>query len=350
MESEERPAGRGEGIRKGGRFLLVLASFIIVIAGMRAARSFLVPILLSAFIAFLCWPPIRRLQAWKLPPWAAVTIVMLGLLAVLLGVSAIVGNSIAEFSANIGTYEKELDGILAKPISWLQKHRVNVSMEEVRKTIHPERVFVFVASTLAGILGALSDLLVILLITVFMLVEAEGLPTKLRMMDRDPDADITGYAAVTKAINDFLHVKTLISLFTGATIALFLAILGLDYPALWGLIAFLFNFIPNIGSFIAAIPAVLLALITKDASTALVVTIGYVTVNLLVGNVIEPRMMGKKLGLSVFVTVLSLIFWNWVLGPLGMLVSIPLTMIVKILLEHSDDLRPIAILLGPAEE
>lgn len=122
---------------------------------------------------------------------------------------------------------------------------------------------------------------------------------------------------------------------------------GIDYALLWGVLAFLLNFVPNIGSIIAAVPAVLLALIQLGPFSALMTAMGYLIANMVMGNIIEPRYMGKGLGLSTLVVFLSLVFWGWVLGPVGMLLSVPLTMLMKIALESSDETRWLAILMGP---
>jgi predicted PurR-regulated permease PerM len=123
----------------------------------------------------------------------------------------------------------------------------------------------------------------------------------------------------------------------------------LDFPVLLGLIAFLMNYIPTVGSIIAAIPAVLLSLIlVGTAGHAVLVTLGYVVVNTLFGNILEPNLMGRRLGLSTLVVILSLLFWGWAWGPLGALLSVPLTVVVKIWLENTHDLKWVAILLDKA--
>jgi predicted PurR-regulated permease PerM len=152
----------------------------------------------------------------------------------------------------------------------------------------------------------------------------------------------------TESVNRYLALKTLFSLLTGVAIWIWLSILGVDFSLLWGLVAFLLNFVPNIGSIIAAIPAVLLALIQLGMGSALLASLGYVVVNVVVGSIIEPKFMGRGLGLSTLVVFLSLVFWGWVLGPVGMVLSVPLTMIVKIALESHEDTSWIAIILGSA--
>ena len=144
-----------------------------------------------------------------------------------------------------------------------------------------------------------------------------------------------------------MAIKTLISLATGVIVTLMLLIIGVDYPLLWGLLAFVLNFVPNIGSIIAAVPAVLLAVIQLGVIYALITAMAYFILNLFMGNVIEPRFMGRELGLSTLVVFLSLLFWGWLLGPVGMLLSVPLTITARIALDSRDDTRWIAILLGP---
>ena len=133
---------------------------------------------------------------------------------------------------------------------------------------------------------------------------------------------------------------------TGIAVTIGLMLLGLDYFLLWGLLAFLLNYVPNIGSIIAAIPAVLLAVVQLGMFKALLVAAIYLAVNIIMGNAVEPKLMGHKLGLSSLVVFLSLVFWGWILGPIGMLLSVPLTMIVKIALEVNDSTRWLAILLS----
>jgi predicted PurR-regulated permease PerM len=146
-------------------------------------------------------------------------------------------------------------------------------------------------------------------------------------------------------VQRYLAVKTTVSLVTGAAIAIWTGLVGLDFALVWGLLAFLLNYIPTIGSIIAAAPAVLLATVQLGLGPALLVGVGFLVVNTVLGNIVEPALMGRAVGLSTLVVFTSLVFWGWVWGPVGMLLSVPLTMIVKIFLENSDELRWIAVLL-----
>jgi predicted PurR-regulated permease PerM len=147
-------------------------------------------------------------------------------------------------------------------------------------------------------------------------------------------------------VKRYMSIKAMVSLITGVIVYVALKIIGVDYPLLWSLLAFLLNFVPNIGSIIAAVPPVILALVQLGSLSALMVALVYVAINMIVGNWIEPRYMGKGLGLSTLIVFMSLVFWGWILGPVGMFLSVPLTMLLKIAFETSEDTLWISILMG----
>jgi len=200
---------------------------------------------------------------------------------------------------------------------------------------------------LSSVGGLFANTFLILLTVIFMLLEASSLPGKLRAMLDDPEGSFGQLERVVDDIKRYMAIKAATSLLTGVAVALWLWAVGVDFPILWGTLAFFLNFVPNIGSFIAAVPAVLLAWIQLGTPGAVWSLIGYLVVNNLVGNFIEPRFMGRGLGLSSLVVFLSLVFWGWVLGAVGMFLSVPLTMTVKIALDAREETRWIAILLGP---
>jgi len=181
-----------------------------------------------------------------------------------------------------------------------------------------------------------------------MLLESKHFSSKIELISKGNDT-YTHIQAITSQIKEYMVLKAIISIFTGLIIWISLIIIGTDYAFLWALIAFLFNFIPNIGSIIAAVPAVLLTLVQLGPISALIVTFLYVGVNIIIGSIIEPKIMGKGLGLSTLVVFLSLIFWGWLLGIVGMLLSIPLTIMIKIILDDNENTRWLSVLLGQGE-
>jgi AI-2 transport protein TqsA len=332
------------------KVIVVLAALVIVLAGVKAASVIVVPFLLSVFIAMACSPIINLAGRYKIPRWLSVILVIL--LIVIFGfmLAGLVGQSMNEFSQNMPKYRQQL----AEEFSWVanQLGRFNISIDkqQLLSYMDPGIAMNMATNLLTSLGGVLTNFLLILLTVVFMLFEAESVPRKIHIALDDPTMRIQQVDKFLTSINNYLVIKTLVSIATGLIIGLWLSFLGVDHYLLWGVLAFLLNYIPNIGSIIAAIPAVLLAFVQLGPTTAGLAALGYVLSNTIMGNVIEPRYMGRGLGLSTLVVFLSLIFWGWLLGTVGMLLSVPLTMIVKIALESGDDTKWIALLLASENE
>jgi predicted PurR-regulated permease PerM len=325
------------------------AAVVVVIAGLKAAASLVIPILLAALIALICVPPVRRLQAAGVPTLPAVLLVFAVVALVLLLVSAIVGSSVRSFNAALPAYRANLDAVVHDRLAPLLGERF-ASSERLAEAFDTGGVMQLVGNLTTALLGLVSSTLLILVIAALMLFEASALPAKLRRAMGGPQADISDYEGMARAVFAYMSIKAVLSFATGALATLITWVAGVDFPLLWGLLAFLFNFVPSVGSIIAAIPPILLALLQDGVPTGAGVAAGYLVINVAIGTVLEPRVMGRRLGLSTLVVFLSLVVWGWVLGPVGMLLSVPLTMVVKIVCESREELRFVAILLGPASE
>ena len=213
--------------------------------------------------------------------------------------------------------------------------------------VDPGAALGFVALLLNALREVLTSSLLILLTVVFILLEVSTFRTKLRRAFDVPEATFPAINLFVAGMKQYFFIKTLTSLITGTLIAVWLSAVGVDFPLLWGFFAFLLNYIPNIGSFVAAIPATLLALVQISAGAALTAALGFLIVNVSVGNLLEPRWMGQGVGLSPLVVFLSLLVWGWILGPVGLLLSVPLSVTLKIALESSEETLWIAVLMGP---
>jgi predicted PurR-regulated permease PerM len=258
----------------------------------------------------------------------------------------LVGDSVKDFSAALPLYQARLQEEIQGLIAWLGRIGLEISDQVLLEYFDPGAIMRIVGKTLTRLGGVLTNAFFILLTVIFILLEASSFPDKLRAILGPTNPTLANFEKITNDVKGYMARKTLVSLATGICIAIWLAVVGVNYPLLWGLLAFFLNFVPNIGSIIAAIPAVLLAFIQLGVSSALLAALGFLIVNVMIGNVIEPRFMGRGLGLSTLVVFLSLVFWGWVMGPVGMLLSVPLTLTVKIALESNEDTRWIAILLG----
>ena len=323
-----------------------MAAFIVVVAGMRAAESLLVPFLLSLFIAVIVTPLLSWLKSRGLP--SAVAIILIMVLIVTFGavIGAIVGSSISDFRGELPQYQERLllfsDG--------LQQHLaamgVQIEVSQLREVFNPSRALTMAGNTLASFGNLMTDSVLILLTVMFILSEEMNFAEKFRYAFDEGGKTMEALERFTKSINKYMALKTLISLATGFTAMIAMMIVGVDYPVLWGLLAFLLNFIPTLGSLLAAIPPVILALVQLGVGDAIVVAVIYMSINTVIGSIVEPRFMGQGLNLSALVVFLSLVFWGWVLGSVGMLLSVPLTMTVKIALESFEDTQWIGVMLG----
>ncbi len=338
MQSSSKPVGIP--------ILVMLAAFVVVVAGIRAAEAIVVPFLLSVFIAVISAPALLWLENKRVPRWLSMIVVLGAIILIAVILSILIGSSIKDFSQDIPQYQERLSGLLLQITGWMNKFGIDLSTNTLLSYLNPGAAMQLVADMLNGLGSVFGNIFLILLTVVFILFEASSVPHKLRVGLPNADESLSAFSVIANNVNRYLAIKTITSLSTGVIVAIALAIIGVDYPLLWGIIAFLFNYIPNIGSIIAAVPAVLLALLQLGPGGALAVTVVYVVVNVLIGSMLEPKMLGRQVGLSTLVVFLSLVFWGWVFGPVGMFLSVPLTMTAKIALESDARTRWLAILLG----
>lgn len=337
----------GDGTRAGSGYLVSAAAFVIVVAGMREAQGLLVPFLLSIFIAIIAAPALSYLTSHRIPTGIALVLVIASIAGggMLLGV--LIGSSVDDFSAQLPEYQQKLHQQTQALRQWLEKIGVDVPEAALSKLVDPRKAMTMAAQGLSSLGSLLTNTFLILLTVIFILLEASSFPAKLHRILKNPAHSYPTFEQFVYTIKRYMAIKTLTSLLTGLLVIVWLSMIGVDYPLLWGVMAFFLNYVPNIGSIIAAVPAVLLALVQLGSGAAIWTIVGYLVVNNLVGTLIEPRFMGRDLGLSTLVVFLSLVFWGWVLGTIGMFLSVPLTMTLKIALDSREQTRWMAILLGP---
>jgi predicted PurR-regulated permease PerM len=328
------------------RTAFTVAATVVILAGVRAAAPITVPFLLAFFIAAITAPALFWLQRKGLPGALAVLLIVLGITLTGLGLFTLIGSSVQEFMQAAPFYQQQLSALVSAGIDWLAGHGIDLSLTGLSDVLDPGQAMRLARSLLNSFGAVLSNAFLILFTVVFMLLEAWSFPFKLRAMLRDPDHSLSQFARFFESVKKYMSIKTVISIATGALASLWLWLLGVDYPLLWGVLTFLLNYIPNIGSIIASILPTLLALVQLGFLPAAATLGGYLVINFVMGSVLEPRIMGKGVGLSTLVVFLSLIFWGWLLGAVGMLLSVPLTMMVKIAAEGHEETRWLAVLLA----
>lgn len=337
------------------RLFVLMAAIIIVLAGVKSAAEVIVPFLLSLFIAIICSPLVNAMTVRRIPLWLAISLLFILFVVIFFFLAGLINSTIREFTASIPQYRI----LLAERIgSFLQLAKewnipLNVSRESIQEQFDPSVIMNFVSRLLLSFSGVVTNVFVLLLVVVFMLFEAPSAKRKLAValsggqMLEVKEQQIN---RVLKGVISYLGVKTSVSLLTGLAVWILLELLDVQYAVLWATLSFLLNYIPNIGSIIAAVPIIVQAFLLNGFSVGFGVSVSIMLINMVIGNILEPRMMGRTLGLSTLVVFLSLLFWGWLLGTVGMLLSVPLTMALKIALESNPSTVRYAGLLGDIEE
>ena len=330
--------------------LVYIAALIIIMAGMIYAKSIITPFLLALFISIICAQPVTWLEKKRMPRWLALIIVILGLIVLFSGFTFLIGGTLSSFSGNLSKYETTLTSISNSFIQYLNEKGLNIPVDQISKMVQPAKILEFTASALNTIFNMMGNTFIIFLIILFILMEFGSFSVKAKAIRGESGKSISYISTILQNIRHYLAIKTLLCISVGILIYLALIIIGVDYPLLWALIAGIMNYIPNIGSIVATIPTVLFALVQLGLGGALWTLGSTMVVHNILGNFIEPRLMGRGLGLSTLVVFLSLLFWGFILGMVGMILSVPITMTIKIILEQNEKTKWIAILLGtPAE-
>ena len=328
----------------------ILAYLIIIIAGILYAQSFINPMLLAIFLSIVCAQPIIWMKKRKVPSSIAIMIVLFGIVAIFMGFADIIGSSVSSFSSVAPFYEERLEEIWMTFIVFFNERGIEITGEKLSEIIAPGKVMGYTAGALGQLGGVMSNTFTIFFLLLFLLMELDSFSIKTKAIAVNSNISVSYLNTIGKSIRHYLSIKTVMSLLTGLIIWIGLLIVGVDYAIIWALIAFLLNYIPNIGSIIAALPAVLFALIQLGPAGAVWTVVVFVSVNMVVGNLVEPKMMGQGLGLSTFVVFVALLFWGFVLGTVGMFLSVPLTMSIKIMLEQNEKTKWIAVFLGTDED
>ena len=339
--------GLSDSIQSRGSAVISFAAVIVIVYGLQMAKVVLVPFLIAAFLALITVRPMLWMQRHRVPAILGALIIVSAMMLVLFLVGAIVGTSVAEFTAALPSYQQRLDVIVQGILKFVAETlNSDESLQSLSDMIDPGWAMGLAASILNGLKDVLTNIFLIFFTIIFMLLEASTVETKVEAAFGRSRHSREAPRVFLSNLGRYLGIKTLVSMATGMTAGVLTWAIGLDFPLLWAMLAFLLNYVPTIGSIIAAVPAVLLALVQLGAPEATATVIGFVGINVLFGNFIEPRLMGYGVGISPLVVFIGLVLWGWVFGPVGMLLSVPLTMTLKLALESDERTRWMAILLG----
>lgn len=338
--------GKSPYLQDGASTLIVVAAIFIILLGLQMARSVVVPIMMGSFLAIISYSATYFLRRYlRFPHWLAVTFTVLLDSAVIYGVFLLVKYLAADMRA---TLQGELMAKIAVKYNDLMAFLDKLGLEEQARAVisSPSELFdaKLIFSTTQALTGFMASTTLVLILMTFLLSET---PLFLRNLNRLPTSS-AGKSKVVDAIlgvQRYLFIKTVASAITGLLAGCLCAWMNVPFAFLWGVVAYLLNYIPTIGSIVAAIPPILLALFLGTWGECFVVAAGYLAINCAIGNCIEPIFMGKQFGISTSVVLLSVLLWGWVLGPCGMLLSVPITVLIKLAMENSRDLAWVATLI-----
>ncbi|ASM39465.1 AI-2E family transporter [Campylobacter sp. RM12327] len=327
--------------------LINLASFVIIMTGLYFAKDIVIPFLLAIFLAVLISPIITYMQKLKIPRAISLIIVLLCFFGLFFIIGNVVAKNMTNFLTNLPDLQSKFMSFYSDLILKFSSFTDYISFNEsLFSYINPNNIFLATSGALKWSSTLISKTFIVLLLFVFMIIETNIFKQKVIYFS---NLNSQNKIMVDRFISDlkrYLAIKTISSLATGVLVWIVLIYLNVPYAPIWGMVAFLLNYIPTIGSIIASIPAILIALLLNGYINALWVSIFYLVINISIGNFIEPKFLGDKLGLSTLVVILSLIFWGFVLGIGGMFLAVPLTMSLKIAMDSNKKTKFISILLS----
>jgi AI-2 transport protein TqsA len=325
------------------RVMLFLAATVVVLVGMRLGAPVLSPILFAVVLSLLFSPIYSSLRRHRIPTPLALLLMLVGLSILFGGIFLLLGVSIARFSGEIGSYTGQLKGQLANIQSMAKS--TGLSNVDIHDAVKPSALTGAIGAVLGGLADFLSNIFLILLITLFLLAEGPAMMSRLRASAGPDHPQLKSMMVFGHSVVRQLGLRAIVNLFTAGGVIILLFLLGVDFPVMWGILTFFLSFIPWIGLPIAVAPAVILALAEYGVERALLVILGVVVINVVAENLLSPMLMGRGLSLSPTVLFVGFIFWAWLLGGSGAFLAAPLTIFVALIFQTFPETRWIASLM-----
>ena len=331
--------------RYNNSLLASLAYLIVLIAGLKAGSTLIVPLLMAFFWFLLFLPLVNKLRSFGMPDLLT-TIVVFGItLIIVIVVGTFLITSAQDLVANLPAYQDKFYELTPKITGFFERFGIPLQKSDAIGLLDPAKIINYTAVFLKGMGNVMTNGFLTLLVVMFLFLESSLLSKKVLYLTKKEDAK-EKIRLFLHNVNIYVLTKTATSAVTGLIVWGMLAFFKLDYALLFGLLAFFLNFIPNIGSIIAALPALLLALLQLNLFETMIIAAGYIIINTLIGNFIEPKIMGKGVGLSTLVVFIFMVFWGWMFGPVGMFLSVPLTVVIKIACNNSRELHWVSVVLS----
>ena len=317
--------------------LLGAGAAVLVLGGIRATAWLIGPAFLALMVVIALYPVQAWLRRHNWPAWLTTLVLVVLVVGLLVALSLVVVVSLARLAALLPQYADRADQLLRSLAGSLATYGVGPDqLQGAVSSVSPAKVVALIGALLAGLSATLSSLVFLLCLLLFLSVEAGGIDRRLAAVSADRPELSAALRSFARGTRSYLLVTTVFGLIVAVLDGLALAIIGVPLPVLWALLAFITNYIPNVGFIIGVVPPALLALLTSGVPEMLVVIGVYCVLNFVIQSLIQPRFVGDSVGLAMTTTFVALVFWAWLLGPLGALLAIPLTLLFKALLVDAD--------------
>jgi AI-2 transport protein TqsA len=317
--------------------VLLTTGLLVTSLALRQFQSVVAPVLLALVLVIGVYPISDRLRRRGAPQWAATAVALVVALVIIIGLAASLAVSVARLGTLLPTYQDRFVALLNQLQAWLAGLGVGADqLRTVLAQIDFGQVAGVLTSLLSGLAGVFSDLVFIVFVVLFMGIDAAGFTRRLAEVGAEKAPVVDALGGFVRGTRNYLVVSTVFGLIVAALDGIFLWIVGVPLAALWALLAFVTNYIPNIGFIIGLVPPALLALLEGGPGLMILVIVVYSLLNFVIQSVIQPKFVGDAVDISLTLTFLSLVFWSFVIGPLGAILAIPLTLLAKALLVDVD--------------
>ncbi len=327
-------------------YFFYIASFVVIIAGVKMSSEVVVILFLAIFISSIFSSLLKILQRQHIPKILSYFFILLIVISIGFMFAYVINISLKDFLTNLPTYEEKFKSLVLNLLHLTQGYGLSIDKTKIMESLNFSSFFGVTTNIIGSISTFLSKFLLVVIGVAFILAESKSFQTKLKVIFRNNAKKLEHFNLFSYNIQKYFVVKSFTSFLTGFIITIMLSFFGVDYPILWGVIAMLFNFVPVVGSIIASFPAILLALMNLDINVTIWVTIFYIIINISISNILEPKLMGKELGLSPLIIFFSLIFWGYILGIVGMFLAVPITMTLKIAFDSNTSTHWLGILMS----
>ena len=325
---------------------LLLASVCIILASLKIASVIIVPFLISLAFAIMLSPLLHKLTTFHIPKVFSIVIIILIAVIPIISLITHAGAQAHQLLLHMDDLKLQMLNSVNKFIDFTAKFGFDIKKEDIILAIDQSNITDIIKNLIKQAGNQFSNIFIILFSIIFMLLESDSFYQKVIYIQQKYHTDATSLLQNIEKIKSYFLIKAKTSLLTATWILAILYFYDIKYFYLWATLAFFFNFIPVVGSIFAAIPPILLTLLSQEWLNALYITIWYVVINITIGNILEPKIMGKGLGLSALVIFLSMNFWGWMFGPAGMILSVPLTMSMQFLFAKYETTQWFSLLLS----